>query len=157
LIEKITRHFELLYYFHNVVDKILFWQDVCGIGGHMTQEPHAALNSADLILNPDGTSSVVLVCEHASNYIPTEFHALGLPEADQKSHAAWDPGALAVTTYLSQHLNAVAVAGGVSRLVYDCNRPPSAPDAMPMRSEIIDVPGNLNLTQQDRDARTQAF
>lgn len=110
-----------------------------------------------LIVNPAGSSSVVLVCEHASHHIPTPFDALGLSQADRTSHAAWDPGAMAVAEKLSQHLNAPLVASGVSRLVYDCNRPPTAHDAMPARSEVIDVPGNCNLSQSDREARTNAF
>ncbi len=106
-----------------------------------------------LMVNANGASDVVLVCEHASHYIPAELSGLGLSQMDQTSHAAWDPGALAVAQGMSQHLDATLVAGAVSRLVYDCNRPPSAPDAMPVRSEVIDVPGNRNLSQPSRDAR----
>jgi predicted N-formylglutamate amidohydrolase len=49
------------------------------------------------------------------------------------------------------------IAGAVSRLVYDCNRPPDALDAMPARSEVIDVPGNVGLSQIDRDARVEKY
>ncbi|RPE71986.1 putative N-formylglutamate amidohydrolase [Pacificibacter maritimus] len=111
----------------------------------------------DFVLNATGRSSILLVCEHATPYIPLTFNGLGLSELDQKSHAAWDIGAIGLTKYLSQHLNAVAIVGAVSRLVYDCNRPPYAPDAMPERSEIIDIPGNKNLSQADRDARITTY
>lgn len=107
--------------------------------------------------NPDGESSVVVVCEHASHHIPAKFDDLGLLQEALKSHAAWDPGALPVATRLAKQLDAPLIAGSVSRLVYDCNRPPNAPDAMPARSEVIDVPGNCNLSQADRDARTNAY
>lgn len=107
--------------------------------------------------NVSGSSSVVLVCEHASNFIPAAFDNLGLSSVDLKSHAAWDPGAMAVATHLAKCLDAPLVASPVSRLVYDCNRPPNAPDAMPARSEVIDVPGNRNLSQPQRDARAVAF
>lgn len=115
--------------------------------------------SKDYVLseNTDGTSSVVLVCEHASYHIPAAFGGLSLSQNARKSHAAWDPGAMAVATRLAKRLDAPLIAGGVSRLVYDCNRPPTAPDAMPSRSEVIDVPGNQNLTQAERDARTDAI
>lgn len=115
--------------------------------------------SKDYVLtaNAGGASSVVLVCEHASNHIPAELDDLGLSEDARASHAAWDPGAMAVATRMAKLLDASLIASGVSRLVYDCNRPPTAPDAMLARSEVIDIPGNMGLTQADRDARTEAY
>jgi predicted N-formylglutamate amidohydrolase len=107
--------------------------------------------------NPEGSSSVVVVCEHASHFIPDCFDGLGLSQQARKSHAAWDPGAMAVATRVMLLLDAALIASDVSRLVYDCNRPPTAQDAMPERSEIYDIPGNKNLTQADRDARIETF
>ncbi|MFY2823869.1 N-formylglutamate amidohydrolase [Ruegeria sp. MALMAid1280] len=108
------------------------------------------------IINPGGKGRALLLCEHASNRIPAEYNGLGLSDADRDSHAAWDPGALALTRALSQALDATAVTSTVSRLVYDCNRPPEAASAMPEKSELIEVPGNVGLTQLQRDARTDA-
>src|SRR5699024_8860641 len=71
----------------------------------------------------------------------------------QRSHAAWDPGARAVAVKLAQQLEAPMVASLVSRLVYDCNRSPEAASAMPERSEIIEIPGNRNMTVAQRAAR----
>jgi len=82
---------------------------------------------------------------------------LGLSAADQMSHAAWDPGGMAVAEHMARQLGAVLVASRVSRLVYDCNRPPAAPDAMPARSEVIDIPGNRDLNATDRVARTDTY
>lgn len=121
---------------------------------------HRDINTEDdcvSVANAGGSSSVVLVCEHASNAIPESFDGLGLSSGDRISHAAWDPGALGVAQNLSRHLDAPLVSSRISRLVYDCNRPPEAPDAMPERSEIIDVPGNRNLTASDRRARVEAY
>lgn len=109
------------------------------------------------ILNPDGRGRVVVICEHATHYIPSEYNGLGLSEQDRKSHAAWDPGARDVSLLLSAALDAPMISSTVSRLVYDCNRPPEAPCAMPEKSERIDVPGNIGLSQTDRDARTHAI
>ncbi len=109
------------------------------------------------VLNAGGSARIVVVCEHASHHIPEEFQNLGLTRSDQESHAAWDPGAFPVARMMSQRLDAPLVASCVSRLVYDCNRPPNAADAMPARSEIIDVPGNAQLTQADRAARAARF
>lgn len=123
----------------------------------MTQVDIDTLEKNALVANSAGSSSVVLVCEHASHHIPHSFNGLGLSQDARESHAAWDPGAMAVAKQLSKGLDAVLVASEVSRLVYDCNRPPTAADAMPPRSELIDVPGNLNLTQSERDMRIEAF
>jgi len=109
------------------------------------------------VVNPAAASSVVLVCEHASHYIPDYFQNLGLSGDVLTSHAAWDPGAMPVARRLAERLDAALVASCISRLVYDCNRPPEAPDAMLPKSEIFDIPGNLNLSQAQRDARTETY
>lgn len=104
-----------------------------------------------------GASEIVLVCEHASAHIPEALAGLGLAPADRLSHAVWDPGALAVAEVMAERLSAGLVAGRVSRLVYDCNRPPEAPDAMPARSELIEVPGNRQLSPEDRAERVRTY
>jgi predicted N-formylglutamate amidohydrolase len=78
------------------------------------------------VLNPNGAGPAVLLCEHASAHIPAVYRGLGL-----------------------------LIAGGVSRLVFDCNRPPEAPSAIPERSELIEVPGNRNLSDAERAHRTE--
>lgn len=114
-------------------------------------------NDPVMVLNPEGRSSVVVVCEHASRFIPPAFGELGLDEAARQSHVAWDPGALEVARGLARRFDAKLIASNVSRLVYDCNRPPSAADAMPAHSEVTDVPGNANLTAAQRADRTARF
>ncbi len=107
--------------------------------------------------NAAGRSEVVLICEHASPFIPDHLRHLGLAAKDRLSHAAWDPGALEVAKHLSKRLDAQLVAGAVSRLVYDCNRPPDAPDAMPTQSELIPVPGNIGLDAAAKSARVTTY
>ena len=107
------------------------------------------------VLNPQGAGTVVLLCEHASNHVPEIFKGLGLNGEAQISHAAWDPGARALAQHLSKALDAPLVASRISRLVYDCNRPPDAPAAMTETSETFDIPGNKNLSQAERDMRVE--
>jgi len=102
-----------------------------------------------------GTAPIVLVCEHASRAIPPELNALGLDEAAQRAHVAWDIGAAILARRLSERLDAPLVCGGLSRLVYDCNRPFSAPDCIPERSERYDVPGNRGLDAAARRERLE--
>ena len=104
--------------------------------------------------NRRGSSPVILVCEHASNVIPGGLGALGLEGRVLASHAAYDIGALPVALRMSALLDATLVRQRFSRLVYDCNRPPQAPDAMPVRSEIFEIPANAMLSEEQRAART---
>ncbi|MCB1331355.1 MAG: N-formylglutamate amidohydrolase [Maritimibacter sp.] len=105
---------------------------------------------------PEGRAPVLLLCEHASNHIPAAFGDLGIDPATRESHVAWDPGALELSQRLSAAWGLPLVAGAVSRLVYDCNRPPEAPDAIPARSELHAIPGNRDLSDAARAARVTA-
>ncbi len=100
-----------------------------------------------------GASPVLLVCEHASRFIPEGLGRLGLGKTAAQSHIAWDPGALAVAGFLRDSLDATLVAQKISRLVYDCNRPPSSPQAIRDVSEVYTIPGNTGLSAAERDAR----
>ena len=108
------------------------------------------------LVNAAGRSPVVLVCEHASNLIPAGYGTLGLTEKALSSHIAWDPGALAVARQMADLLDARLVHGTVSRLVYDCNRSPDAPDCIPAKSEVYDIPGNKTLSAAERTRRVEA-
>ncbi len=103
--------------------------------------------------NLSGHGEYVIICEHASNHIPDEYNKLGLSDDAINQHIAWDPGALAVAQQLSKQLDAPLVEQCVSRLVYDCNRPPEAWNAMPFQSEIYEIPGNANLSEEERNNR----
>ncbi len=107
------------------------------------------------ILQNGGQANIVIVCEHASNYIPQYFNGLGLGENVQSSHIAWDPGAKNLAIAISSAFDAPLVCSKISRLVYDCNRPIDAPSAMPSHSEIFDVPGNVDVSPDEVQARIE--
>ncbi|MGB7204561.1 MAG: N-formylglutamate amidohydrolase [Anderseniella sp.] len=108
-----------------------------------------------LIVNASAPSPIVLVCEHASSFIPPELNDLGLAANQLQGHWAWDPGALGVAETMSTNLDAVLVAAQVSRMVYDCNRPPQAKDAIVVAGEDFQIPGNLGLTGLQRQDRIE--
>ncbi|SEK26619.1 Predicted N-formylglutamate amidohydrolase [Roseovarius azorensis] len=112
-------------------------------------------NESDVVevIGARAVSPALILCEHASNHIPARYDGLGLDDAARASHAAWDPGARTVAVHLAEALHAPMVAARVSRLVYDCNRPPEAASAMPERSEQIEVPGNRGLNEAQRAER----
>ncbi len=112
---------------------------------------------APVIENESASGRIVLVCEHASNVFPAEWGDLGLTAAQRHAHIAWDPGALDLARGLSRRLDAALIHAPVSRLIYDCNRAPDMPGAMPTRSEVHDIPGNATISPEERLHRTRAI
>lgn len=110
-----------------------------------------------MIENEAALGRFILVCEHASNVIPARWGDMGLTPEQRGAHIAWDPGALGVARGLAQRLDGVLIHAPVSRLVYDCNRAPDMPGAIPVRSEVHDIPGNAGVTPQERLTRTEAI
>jgi predicted N-formylglutamate amidohydrolase len=105
------------------------------------------------IENAGGLGRAIIVCDHASNHIPSRLHSLGLSGSDLFRHIAWDPGALGVARVLARRLDAPLVASRVSRLVVDCNRDPAMFDSIPEVSEETAIPGNRNLPHEERARR----
>jgi predicted N-formylglutamate amidohydrolase len=108
------------------------------------------------IVNEAGRAPVLLICDHASNAVPSRLAGLGLDEATLALHVAWDIGAAVVTRHLAVLLDARAVLSGYSRLVIDCNRPLDDPTSIAGESDGIEVPGNFGLSPADRAARADA-
>lgn len=104
-----------------------------------------------------GTHPVVLLCEHASYYIPPGYSNLGLPEGAELNHIGWDIGALALAQCLSELLDAPLIAANYSRLLIDLNRPLHAPDSIPERSDTWPIPGNQSIDGAERQARQRLF
>jgi predicted N-formylglutamate amidohydrolase len=109
------------------------------------------------LVNPEGRGRAILVCDHASARIPRRLGTLGLGEADRLRHVAWDIGAAGVARRLAEILDAPLLLSGYSRLVIDCNRPLDVGTAFVTRSEDVDVPGNLSLSEADKAARAEAL
>jgi len=127
---------------------------------------HASTESAEFGLYTEPAYSLsreasehplILVCEHASRYIPSALNDLGLSGDATHEHIAWDIGALALAESLSKALGATLLAANYSRLLIDLNRPLQAPDSIPTKSEIYPVPGNQNLDDATRDYRRQCL
>jgi predicted N-formylglutamate amidohydrolase len=107
------------------------------------------------LVNPEGRSSIVLVCDHASNRVPRSLGTLGLDEEQLQSHIAWDPGSAELARKLSAKLDATLLLSNYSRLIIDCNRSPGEADSIPAQSAGIEIPGNQDLTEQDANQRRQ--
>lgn len=105
------------------------------------------------VINPEASRPVLLACDHASNRVPASLGGLGLSEASLQRHIAIDIGAGDVTRYLSRMLDATAVLCNYSRLVVDCNRAPGDPTCILALSDGDWVPGNQDLSDEDRGRR----
>lgn len=105
------------------------------------------------VVNERGPSRYVLVCEHASNWMPPDYGGLGLPEAELSRHIAWDIGAAQMARRLSARLDAPLILAGASRLLIDLNRPLGSPGSIPELSEATAIPGNARLNPAERTRR----
>ena len=109
------------------------------------------------LVNEQGGSPVVLLCEHASNFIPARYGTLGLPASELQRHIAYDIGAAEVARQLARDLDAPLALAGYSRLLIDCNRPAGAASLIPARSEATEIPGNRDLSAAERATRDRLF
>jgi predicted N-formylglutamate amidohydrolase len=95
----------------------------------------------------------VIVCDHASNRIPTEYARFELADDVLKSHVAWDPGALGVAQRLSARLDAPLLWPDISRLILDCNRPADSGTLAVVETERGPVDANRGLSEDERTQR----
>lgn len=100
-----------------------------------------------------GASPFFFTCDHYGRAIPRALGDLGLDEGERQRHIAYDIGIAGVAERVSEELNAHLVGQRYSRLVIDCNRPPSAASSIPPVSEATRIPGNQGITQDVADER----
>lgn len=108
-------------------------------------------------LNPAGTSSFLFLGDHAGNAVPAPLAPFGVSDADMVRHIAWDIGVARLGACLAAAFDATFISQRYSRLVIDCNREPSACDAVPEVSDGTPLPRNATLSEADRAARVAAI
>ncbi len=96
----------------------------------------------------DGGSVFFLACDHYGRLIPRALGDLGLDDTERQRHIAYDIGIAGVAEAVADALGAHLVAQRYSRLVIDCNRPPTAASSIPPVSEATAIPGNQGLAQE---------
>ncbi|MEO3431096.1 N-formylglutamate amidohydrolase [Pelagibius sp. CAU 1746] len=109
------------------------------------------------LVNPGGKTPVLLLCDHATRFVPRALKSLGLDEAQLARHIAWDIGIAEVTRHMARRLDAPAVLSHFSRLIVDPNRLLDNPTLIPEISDGTVVPGNRDLGEAARRARIDAF
>ena len=106
-----------------------------------------------ITLNPNSITPVLLVCDHASNRFPKSLGTMGLDYLDRLSHITVDIGSRATTESLARQLNTTAILCQYSRLIVDCNRNISDNSAYLDKSDGVDIPGNQNLNDNEKEIR----
>lgn len=105
----------------------------------------------------DIRSGFIVLCDHASNFIPPEYGNLGLPEGELARHIAWDIGAEGVARALAARLGAPAVISRFSRLLIDPNRGLDDPTLLMRLSDGAVVPGNARADEAEKRRRMERF
>jgi len=103
------------------------------------------------------SAGLVVLCDHASNYLPPEYGTLGLPESELERHIAYDIGAAGVVRALAASLGAPAVLSHFSRLLIDPNRGADDPTLIMRLSDGAIIPANRHLDQAERDRRVDRW
>jgi len=107
--------------------------------------------------NPDGRAPVLLLCDHAGNFVPRALDGLGLPVRELSRHIGYDIGILPVSRQLSEALDAPLVYSRFSRLIVDPNRQLDDPTLIPEVADGTVVPGNRHLDDAAIRARLEGF
>ena len=130
--------------------------------GSQNQTTHRLLSASDPApvewMNKGSPARVALLCEHAGQAVPRALEGLGVTHDILNSHRGWDLGADALARGIAKRLDAPLILQRYSRLVIDCNRPPSHPDSMPSISDGVPIPANSDLSADDVTRRvTEIF
>lgn len=107
--------------------------------------------------NSQGRARVLVVADHASNFIPASLRQLGVEDWVLDRHVAVDIGSAHLARTVARLLDAPAILSHFSRLVIDANRQPDDPTACLAMSDGIAVPGNTGLSAVQRAQRVRTF
>ncbi|WP_299482805.1 N-formylglutamate amidohydrolase [uncultured Roseibium sp.] len=105
----------------------------------------------------DLTSGVLLLCDHASNAVPSGYGDLGVAPEQFQRHIGFDIGARAVTLELAKQLEAPACMTTFSRLFIDPNRGEDDPTLIMRLSDGAVVPGNARVDASERAFRIEQY
>ena len=93
----------------------------------------------------------LVICDHSSNNIPSNYNNLGISSNDLMSHRAYDLGASDVAYEIAKLLTCNLVMANFSRLLIDPNRGEDDPTLIPKLSEGKIIEGNLSVSTSLKD------
>ena len=100
---------------------------------------------------------LLIIVDHASNFIPSKYKNLGLPKHLTESHIAYDLNILSLSKKINSLLQSEIVYGECSRLIIDLNRGQNDPTLIPSISDKKLIPGNIRINSKDLNYRKDFF
>ena len=97
-------------------------------------------------LNENIQSNFLIICDHASNKIPSKYKNLGLSSDVLATHIAYDIGVKEVATHIAEKLKCPLVMSNFSRLLIDANRGIDDPTLIMKVSDGKIIEGNKNIS-----------
>jgi predicted N-formylglutamate amidohydrolase len=101
--------------------------------------------------------SLLIIVDHANNFIPSKYKNLGLPKYLTESHIAYDLNILNLSKQINTLLESDIVYGENSRLIIDLNRGQNDPTLIPSISDKKLIPGNIGITSKEFNFRKRKF
>jgi predicted N-formylglutamate amidohydrolase len=108
-----------------------------------------------VVMNPQASRPVLLVCDHASRRFPKALGTMGIDPLARRCHLAIDIGAAALTKSIAENIGVTAVLCQYSRLIIDCNRQLMDPGAFLEFGDGVVIKGNRNLHANEKKLREQ--
>ena len=109
------------------------------------------------VIEGDLDGGLVILVDHASNFMPPEYGDLGLPAAELRRHIAYDIGAGPLARLLAERFRAPAILTCFSRLLIDPNRGEDDPTLVMRLSDGAIVPGNALVDAAETRRRLDRF
>ena len=97
-------------------------------------------------LNENKQSNFLIICDHASNNIPSEYKNLGLSSDILSTHIAYDIGVKEVAIHIAENLKCPLVMTNFSRLLIDANRGIDDPTLIMKVSDGKIIEGNKSIS-----------
>ena len=101
--------------------------------------------------------SLLIIVDHANNFIPSQYKNLGLPKYLTESHIAYDLNILNLSKRINVLLDSDIVYGEYSRLIIDLNRGQNDPTLIPSISDKKLIPGNIGISSREFNFRKMKF
>ncbi len=109
------------------------------------------------VISGKPNSGLLIVCDHARNYIPPQYNNLGMDEAQLQRHIAYDIGVESVTRQMCEMINVPAIMTNYSRLLIDPNRGDDDPTLIMRLSDGAIIPGNAKVDEEERQHRINTY
>ncbi len=102
-------------------------------------------------------TSLLILCDHATNLLPPQYGTLGLDESELNRHIGYDIGAEAVALEIGRRAQATVISSRFSRLLIDPNRGPDDPTLVMSLSDGATIPGNVAADSDEIAARIENY